>query len=133
MRSSNHVLVWVAVLLMVIVGLARAAGGVTLMVTGKTSLPESEASSSTMAMIGLFLVLIGIAEIVAAIGVAMRKRRFWTLGIVATVAFVLDGAINGYLLFGRPGDGGTVVNAVVAAGIIASLLRTRPRASSDVR
>jgi hypothetical protein len=49
------------------------------------------------------------------------KRFFWILGIAATVPFVIDGAINGYFLFGRPGEGGTIANIVAAILIIGCL------------
>ncbi|HEY8258751.1 MAG TPA: hypothetical protein VIG08_13925 [Gemmatimonadales bacterium] len=35
--------------------------------------------------------------------------------------FVLDGALNGYLLFGHPGDRGTLVNLGVALLILGAL------------
>jgi len=34
---------------------------------------------------------------------------------------MIDGAINGYLLYGRPGDRGTIVNVIAAALILTSL------------
>lgn len=73
-------------------------------------------------MVGAFLLLLGLALIVAAVGVFRRLRSFWLFGTICTVAFVIDGAINGYVLYGQPGDQGTIVNVIVAALILACLL-----------
>jgi hypothetical protein len=112
-------------ILMILLGLARGAGGVTLLAKGQSTLPDIQAAPGTTKVLALVLLLIGAAEIVAGIGVIARKRRFWTFGIIATVAFVLDGAINGWLLFGRPGDRGTIMNVAAAALILLCLLRGR--------
>jgi len=59
---------------------------------------------------------------VSAVGVFRGLRSFWMAGIICTVAFVIDGAINGYVLYGHPGDRGTAVNVIAAALILTCLL-----------
>lgn len=108
--------------LMILLGLARGIGGITLLIQGKNTLSNIIASENTIQILASGLILIGLLEIISAIGVFRLKRVFWILGIVVTVAFVIDGAINGYYLFGKPGDQGTIVNGIVAILIISSLL-----------
>jgi len=108
--------------LMILLGLARAAGVIILLVQIEDTLPNIIASENTIRVLSLGLILIGLLEIVSAIGVLRLKRIFWILGIIITVAFVIDGAINGYFLFGKPGDQGTIVNSIVAILIISCLL-----------
>lgn len=128
MPISQRSLRWIASVLMILLGLARGVGGAILIRGGKGTLPDSPASPSTLLVVGLFLVAIGLVEVIAGLGVAARRRRFWALGIAATVAFVVDGAINGLLLFGRPGAGGTVVNLAVALVIFTCLVLSRHQA-----
>lgn len=109
-------------ILMIVLGLARGGGGVVLLTRGAVVDPGIHAAGPTVAAVGAILLLLGLALVVAAIGVLRRRRPFWLLGGVCTIAFVVDGAINGYLLYGRPGDKGTVVNLVAAALILGCLL-----------
>ncbi len=125
MRKTKQVLRWLAVVLMIVLALARGAGGVVLVVSGDTTFPEAGLEPSTMVLLGALLILIALLVLVAGIGVAAGKGWAWTLGIGAAIAFVIDGALNGYLLFGKPGDGGTVVNLLVASAIITCLVLSR--------
>ncbi len=108
--------------LMILLGLARGAGGISLMVQGENTLPNIIASTRTIRALAIGLVLIGLFELISAIGVLLLRRSFWILGIIVTILFVIDGALNGYLLFGKPGDQGTIVNSIVAILIISCLL-----------
>ncbi len=108
--------------LMILLGLARGAGGISLMVQGENTLPNIIANTRTIRALAIGLVLIGLLELISAIGVLLLKRSFWILGIMTTILFVIDGALNGYLLFGKPGDQGTIVNCIVAILIISCLL-----------
>ncbi len=116
-------------ILMVLLGLARSMGGAIILMQGQRALPPelllsrpAPPSPQTIMILGLILTLIGLLEVVAGVGVFQLRRRFWTLGIVTTIAFVIDGAINGWLLFGKPGDQGTMVNLLVAGVIISCLI-----------
>jgi hypothetical protein len=127
----------IAAVLMALLGVARGGGGVLLLLQAGATMPEIVAGDGTVRVLGALLVAIGLLEVVSAIGVWRLDRRFWLLGIAVTVAFVVDGAVNGWLLFGRPGEAGTLVNVVVASVIIGCLWATRrsfvPRAASRAR
>jgi len=107
--------------LMALLGLARAAGGIILLTRGPAADPRIHASGPTVAAIGAGLLILGTILLVAAVGVFLRRRLFWRIGIACTIAFVIDGAINGMLLYGKPGDSGTVANVIVAALILLCL------------
>jgi hypothetical protein len=109
---------------MVLLGAARGTGGVILLVAGAASI-ETDAPPGAVLVLGGLLLVIGILEIVAAIGVIRLNRSLWLLGIVTTLLFVAGGLVNGWLLFGRPGLGGTMLNAILAAVIIGCLAAGR--------
>src|SRR5690554_1448336 len=112
----------IGAVLMILLGLARGIGGIILLIQGKTTLSNIKTDETVLIFLSIGLILIGIFEIISAIGVYFLKRKYWLLGIVVTVLFVIDGAINGYFLFGKPGDQGTVVNLIAAILIITFLL-----------
>jgi hypothetical protein len=107
---------------MVLLGFARGAGGLVLLGTGAAADPRIRASAAAVSAVGATLLLVGLALVVAAAGMFRRLRRFRLLGMISTGAFVVDGAINGYVLYGRPGGWGTVGNLAVAAVILACLV-----------
>jgi len=112
----------IASILMVLLGLARGFGGVVLLLHGKAALSEIIADESAITCVSVGLILIGIFEIISAVGVFYLKRKYWLLGIIVTILFVINGAVNGYFLFGKPGDSGTIVNIIVALIIITFLI-----------
>ncbi len=112
----------IGAVLMILLGLARGSGGLTLLIKGRNTLPNIIAGENIIQILAIGLILIGIFEIISAIGVLYLKRIFWILGIVFTIAFVIDGAINGYFLFGKPRDQGTIVNSIIGIIIISCLL-----------
>ena len=112
----------IGVILMILLGLARGLGGITLLLKGKATLPDIKTNETVLIFLAIGLILIGIIEIISAVGVYFLKRKYWLLGIFVTVLFVIDGAVNGYFLFGKPGDQGTVVNLIAALIIITFLL-----------
>lgn len=115
---------------MALLGAVRGAGGGLLLLRGPALDPAINAPMPAVRLVGVFLVLIGVAEIIAAIGVFQLKRPGWNLGIAATVAFVIDGLVNGYVLYGAPGAG-TMLNLLVAVVIIGALLIGRPALASE--
>jgi hypothetical protein len=123
--------------LMACLGLARGAGGMILLMRGSTADPAIQATGTVVQLVGAFLLLLGLALVVSSAGVLVRRPVFWLAGIICTIAFVVDGAINGYLLYGKPGDKGTVVNVIVAALVVICLsvgksaLRRRAVQQSD--
>lgn len=108
--------------LMILLGLARGTGGFVLLTKGAATDPNIQATGSAISILGILLLLLGLALVVAAVGVLRRLHSFWLVGAICTAAFVVDGAINGYVLYGRPGDQGTIVNVIAAALILTCLL-----------
>jgi len=115
----------IGIVMMILLGLARGIGGIILLLQGTNTLSNITASEITIRMLAIGLIVIGILEIISAIGILRLKRFFWLSGIAVSVVFVLDGAVNGYFLFGKPGDVGTFVNIIVAAVIIICLFTGR--------
>jgi hypothetical protein len=115
----------ISAVLMILLGLARGIGGITLLIQGKNTLSNIIASENIIQILAIGLILIGLLEIISAIGIWRLNRTFWILGIIVTIAFVIDGAINGHFLFGRSGDQGTIVNSIAAILIISCLLLGR--------
>ncbi len=111
--------------LMVLLGLARGAGGVVLMTGGGAADPKIQAGKAAVVSAGASLLLLGLLLVVAGVGVMMRRRTAWVLGALATIAFVMGGAVNGTVLYGKPAPMGTAINVVAAAAIIACLLAGR--------
>ena len=107
-------------LLMILLGSARAVGGAILL-RGTSGLDDVIAGPGEIRAVAAGLLVIGVTEFVCGVGVIRRLRFFRRLGAVCTVLFAVDGAINGYVLFGRPGEGGTIANLVVAAIILGLL------------
>lgn len=112
----------IGAVLMILLGLARGIGGLIILIQGKAALSNIKTDETVLIFLSIGLIVIGVFEIISAVGVYYLKRKYWFLGIVVTLLFVIDGAINGYFLFGKPGDQGTVVNLIVAIIIITFLL-----------
>ena len=113
----------IAVLLMIILGLARGIGGIILLIQGKSTLSNIKTNETVLIYLAIGLILIGIFEVISAVGIYFLKRKFWSLGVFVTVLFVIDGMINGYFLFGKPGDQGTIINLFFAIIIIIFLFK----------
>jgi hypothetical protein len=107
--------------LMAALGVVRAAGGLALLLRGPALDPAIQASASAAALVGGVLLILGLLLLVAALGVFRHSRAFWMLGVVASIAFVVDGVVNGLVLYGRPGAGGTVANLIAALLILGAL------------
>ena len=117
--------------LMLLLGLARGIGGMMLMVGGAKPDPEIRAGGTEIVATAAVLMLLGLSLAVASAGVFRRQRMAWLVGAVLTVAFVLGGVVNGFVLYGRPRAIGTLGNLVVAAAIILCLWRGRPALGED--
>ncbi len=113
-------------ILMLLVGVIRGLGAVMLLTGSPTILADIQANGTTVQALAIILFGISLGEVVAAVGVFLLKRSFWTLGLIVTVLFVIDGLLNGIVFYGRPGVGGTVVNLVFAVLIVFCLVRSRP-------
>lgn len=107
--------------LMVLLGLARGAGGVVLLMRGTAADPKIHASAAAVSAVGAGLALLGLVLVVGAVGVFRRARWGWVTGIAGSLAFIVDGAINGFILYGNPTDRGTIANLAVAGLIVMCL------------
>lgn len=117
----------VAGILMLLLGIARGAGGVVLLVKGAAADPRIHAGGPIVAVVGLILTLLGAGLVAAAIGVLRSGSRSWRWGGWLVVAFVLDGVLNGAVLYGQPGEEGTGVNVLAALLILMFLYLGRGR------
>lgn len=108
----------ISAVLLILLGVARGIGGVLLAVNGPRTVESMLVSDTTAQFLGLGLVVVCVLTFVAAYGLMKTRSWAFNFSIVTLVLFVLDGALNGYLLFGRPGAGGTFVNIIVAVVIV---------------
>lgn len=123
MRSSpgRGLLVFAGVL-MLLLGLVRGLGGALLLVRGPGLDPAILASAPVARLLGALLLGVGLALVAGGIGLFRGRPRAVRFGVVATLVFVLDGLLNGLILYGRPTAGGTFINLGVATTILALLL-----------
>ena len=123
--ARHRRLLTAAGVMMVLLGVARGAGGVALVARGGAVDPKIEAGTAAVVSAGASLLLLGALLAVSGVGVIMRRRTAWVLGALATIAFVMGGAVNGMVLYGKPAVMGTAINIVAAAAIFACLLAGR--------
>jgi uncharacterized membrane protein (DUF2068 family) len=98
---------------------------VVLAIWGSRPADTLRVGSEVMLALGAGLIAVGVISVIASLGLMRCRAWGWVLGMLALVLFVADGLVNGYLLFGRPGDRGTMVNLAAAALILFCLLRGR--------
>lgn len=115
-----------AVLLALLAG-ARGVGGGLLMLRGPKTVDSTLIGFDAARWLGLGLLIIAFAALAASYGLVRRTRWGGMLAMVVPVLFVFDGALNGYMLFGRPGDGGTIVNLIAAVIILTAVLIARAK------
>jgi hypothetical protein len=113
----------------VLLGLARGAGGVVLGLQGSGVVDSSRVALPSARLLGAGLVAVAVLAIVAAVRLFRGRPGALPFVLGVLLLFVLDGALNGYLLFGQPGDSGSIVN-IAAALIIGGLAWLGDRASS---
>ena len=87
--------------------------------------PRIQATHTAVTALGVLLIALGAALVATDQGVLRQNRRAWLWGIWLSIAFEIDGTINGYVFFGRPGDQGTAVNMNAAALIVSFLVQGR--------
>ncbi len=108
---------------LILIGVLRASGGLALLMKGKqleTGVPIV-ASDFQIIIVAIGLLMIGVLLVLAAISL-IRKYSFniWLSCWLVLILFLLDGLLNGYLLFGQPLDQGQRINiiAVILIGIL---------------
>ena len=112
-------------ILLMILAVVRAAGGVALFVHGPNLAGTDRITMETARILGGGLVAVALVAAIASLGCMRRRRWAWMLGFVALALFVLDAALNGLLIYGRPGERGTIVNVLWAGLVIGFLIRGR--------
>jgi len=110
---------------LLLLGLARGLGGVALVANGAGVDTGITGTPAAVRFSGLTLCVVAGLAIVAGAGVWTRRRWGAWLGIVTSVLFFVDGLLTGTLLYGAPRASGTVVNAIIALGLVALLFLGR--------
>ena len=117
-----------ASILLIILGLLRGSGGMFLLIRRAQLQTDNPivASNFQIMMVGLGLLIVGVLFILAAVYLMKNSSyRSWLFSWIVLIIFLLDGLINGYLLFGKPLDPGQRINtiAVIVVGILLFLGR----------
>jgi len=110
--------------LMIILAIARFIGGLVLIIEG-TNLELDQrmiASSNEAKMVGIGLILVSIILVRSAIGMLKSNYFYWKIGLFAIILFILDGLINGFILFGQPLEKGTIINITASVIIVLAML-----------
>ena len=113
----------IASIIMMLVGVLRAFGGIALLKKGNqlnTEIPII-ASEMQIFIVAIGLLTIGVLLVSAAINlVRNNSKRSWNICWFTLLIFLLDGLLNGFLLFGQPLDQGQKINliAIILVGIL---------------
>ena len=115
----------VASILMILVGIFRGTGGFLLILRGNrvnTGL-EISASGNQIIFAGTGLIIVMILFLISAYFLLKDQiKTGWNTGWIAIIFFILDGLLNGYLLFGAPRFQGQLINLIAAILIGTSLI-----------
>jgi hypothetical protein len=113
---------------MILVGIFRGTGGFLLIIQGKmvnTGL-EISASGNQTVIAGTGLIIVLILFLISAFFLLKdQSKTGWNTGWIAITFFILDGLLNGYLLFGAPRMQGQLINVIVGILIGISLILGR--------
>jgi hypothetical protein len=130
---KNRYQVAISSLLMIFIGLFRSIGGISLLLGGDqldTKVPIL-ASAGQLNGVGIGLLTVGILLIVSAAYFWRRlTRRSWLLCWIALIIFLLDGLVDGFILFGQPLAQGQIINLSAAIIIGILLYHNRPQSKS---
>lgn len=117
----------IAAVLLALVGLARGAGGVFMLLGGVATAGAGSRADAPTGLIGGGLILVGALCLTAAALNFKRHPAGRWVGGAALVTFVAGGLVNGQLLYGRPRIGGVAGNLAYALLTFAVLWQgTRP-------
>jgi hypothetical protein len=122
--NKKHWLI-ISAIIMIIVGVLRAFGGIALLAKGNqldTEVPII-ASELQIYIVAIGLLAIGILFVWTAINLIKKySTRSWNICWIVLLLFISSGLLNGYILFGQPLDKGQKINliAVILIGIFLS-------------
>ncbi|MBN2383366.1 hypothetical protein JXQ70_10825 [bacterium] len=122
---KERIAVKIGGILMALLGIIRGTGGLILIIQKGATDPAIIASGSSITTLGILLFILGAMILMTGIGFLFRKLWAWYWGLWLMPAFVIDGALNGYVLYGQPGILGTAANICVAALIVLCLILSR--------
>ena len=95
----------IATIIMILVGILRSIGGITLLIKGNqldTGIPII-ASETQIYIVALGLLIIGVLFVLAAIKLLGNySKKNWITCWIVLLLFILGGLLNGFLLFGQP-------------------------------
>ena len=114
---------------MIIIGLLRGVGGIVLFMNGNQLQIDAPiiATNFEINLIAVGLLLICVLLIIAAINLIITySRKSWIYCWIVLILFLLDGLLNGYLLFGHPLDQGQRINFIAATVSGVLLLLGKP-------
>lgn len=106
----------IASFLMIIIGLLRGTGGVSLL--GEKA-PELDipivASPEEITIAAYSLLIVCVLLIASGLSLTVRRTRVnWILSWGSILLFLAGGVINGFLLFGHPLGTGLIINLVIS-------------------
>lgn len=116
-------------LLLVILGGLRGFGGVVLLSPFRRHVATA-AGSAQLILLGLGLLVVAGLCVWAGMALMKGKRSGVTIGLVALVAFVAGGVLNGTVLYGSPrmvGLGGNLLVALLMAALLLTIRARLPR------
>jgi hypothetical protein len=115
--AAPSVLTRIGAGLLAALGVARGIGGLVLARSGSAAVDSARVSHDTARLLGAGLLLVAVLAVIAALRLWRGRPGAFALAVVSLIVFVLDGLLNGTLLFGRPMAGGTGGNLLAAVGI----------------
>ncbi|MFN8241402.1 MAG: hypothetical protein U0X39_11735 [Bacteroidales bacterium] len=121
----NKIMLMIAGVLMIFVGALRGFGGLILLSNPEKSLAAGtfSASPAQIVVIGIGLVIIMVLLIVTAYSLITKQTRWWWVASwVVLGLFLLDGLLNGFLLFGKPNLNGQSINFTAALLVAVNLM-----------
>ena len=124
----NKITLMIAGVLMIFTGALRGIGGFVLMLYPERSLSAGTVSATPgqLVFIGAGLVVVMCVLIITAYLLMTRQtRKWWNLSWIALGLFLVDGLINGFLLFGKPNLNGQSINLTAAVLVAVNLMFAR--------
>lgn len=112
-----------------IVGVLRAIGGIYLLMKSNqldTTIPII-GSEEQIYVVAIGLLIIGVLLVCASINLLRNYSKMnWNICWIFLLFFLLDGLLNGFLLFGKPLDQGQKINFAAATIIGLFLILGKP-------